>query len=98
VLRELGGQQLNKNAVIVKFALYGDVDLNGSVDADDYFQIDRNARAGSKGYSGGDVDYSGSVDADDLFLVDQTFASGASIADAGITKLLALAQSDLIVR
>ncbi len=65
------------SSVLVKYAYNGDSDLNGIVDANDYFRIDQGYRLQSdpafRGYGNGDVDYSGSITADDFYLIDRAF-------------------------
>lgn len=78
-LAALAGEAVDANAVIVKYTLIGDMDLSGTVDADDYFLIDRGFRRGLPGYQNGDLDYSGSIDSDDFALLDRVFASLARV-------------------
>src|SRR4030095_9983414 len=84
ILSSLDGLVVGINDIIVKYALNGDVDLNGVIDADDYFVIDQGFASQGPGspvpvYRSGDIDYNGQVDADDYFLVDGAFASQNSI-------------------
>ncbi len=68
------------NSILVKYTWNGDMDMNGKVDADDYFLMDSGFLSGGalKGYRNGDLDYNGTVqrgivDADDYFLIDSAF-------------------------
>jgi hypothetical protein len=63
----------NVEVIAVRYTLEGDLNLDGVVDADDYFRIDSGFLGGARTYSEGDVNYDGRVDADDYFLVDSTF-------------------------
>jgi hypothetical protein len=74
------GEEADASDVLVKYTYNGDMDLNGKVDADDYFLIDRGYSSGSHGYENGDLDFNGTIgqvgiDADDYFLIDSAFAS-----------------------
>lgn len=73
------GQAVDENSILVKFTYNGDMDLNGKIDADDYFQIDRGFVGHLVGYRNGDLDYNGSIDADDYFLIDNAFANQSGI-------------------
>jgi hypothetical protein len=77
------GQSVDLNSVLVKYTYNGDMDLNGVVDADDYFRIDRGFANHLTGYANGDLDFSGAVDADDYFLIDAAFLQqGTPLAGA----------------
>jgi hypothetical protein len=81
------GLAIDTNAILVKYTYNGDADLNGKVDADDYFQIDNGFAKALKGYRNGDLDFNGVVDADDYFLIDNAFAKQNSVlAASAVTK------------
>lgn len=85
------GLAIDTNAVLVKYTYNGDTDLNGNVDADDYFQIDNGFANSKKGYRNGDFDFNGVVDADDYFLIDNAFARQNGVfAAGGVEKTLAI--------
>jgi hypothetical protein len=69
-----GGQAVGINDILVKYTYNGDTDLNGEIDAGDYFKIDRGFANKSLGYANGDFDYSGIIDANDYFLIDKAFS------------------------
>ncbi len=87
-------------SVIVKYALNGDSDLNGVIDADDYFRMDRGYRLQAssdyRGYRNGDIDFRGGISADDFYLIDQAFVrqaappamAGAAAAAARVADVL----------
>jgi ELWxxDGT repeat protein len=83
------------NDVIVKYTLDGDANLDGKVNADDYFAIDSNflSRAQSPTFAQGDFNYDDRVDADDYFLIDSALLAQASRAgdDAASPRLGAAA-------
>src|SRR6185437_1573616 len=66
----------------------GDANLDGRIDADDYFAIDSSLGkpAAAVNYSSGDFNYDGTIDGDDYFLIDANFrAQGAPISTATFT-------------
>jgi len=68
VVSEAGG-------VRVKYTWLGDLDGNGTVNADDYALIDAGFANRASGYGNGDVDYSGSINSDDYFYIDWGFSN-----------------------
>jgi len=50
-----------------------DANLDGVINADDYFLIDSGYITQAKGYHNGDFNYDGVINADDYFLIDSTF-------------------------
>jgi len=59
--------------VVVKYTWDGDANLDGVVNAADYFMIDSNFIPQAKGYQNGDFNYDGVINADDYFLIDSAF-------------------------
>jgi len=59
--------------VVVKFTWNGDANLDGVVNADDYFLIDSGFITQKPGWYNGDFNYDGVVNADDYFLIDSAF-------------------------
>jgi len=57
----------------VKYTYYGDTDVNGIVDFDDYSHTDNGFNNNRTGWFNGDFDYNGIVDFDDYSLIDQAF-------------------------
>ena len=49
------------------------MNLDGVVNADDYFLIDTGFIGGGRRYQDGDLNYDGVVNADDYFLIDSAF-------------------------
>jgi autotransporter-associated beta strand protein len=70
-----GGQTVTSTDTLVMYTWNGDTNLNGRVDADDYFQIDSNYNKSgtSYGYFQGDFNYDGVINGDDYFLIDTGF-------------------------
>ncbi|MCY2950438.1 MAG: hypothetical protein NTU53_00475 [Planctomycetota bacterium] len=63
----------DQGEVVVKYTWNGDANLDGVVNADDYFQIDSGFISQKKGYYNGDFNYDNTVNADDYFLIDSAF-------------------------
>lgn len=76
------GEPVDTNSILVKYTYNGDADLNGKIDADDYFQIDNGFAQKLAGYRNGDFDFNGVVDADDYFLIDRAFVGQTGILAA----------------
>jgi hypothetical protein len=55
------------------YTWHGDIDLNGQIDADDYFRIDAGFLNQAKGRRNGDINNDGKIDADDYFMIDSSF-------------------------
>jgi hypothetical protein len=53
---------------------YGDANLDGVINADDYVLFDRGLAKQLAGWVNGDFNYSGAVDTDDLLMIDRGFA------------------------
>ncbi|CAN5586273.1 hypothetical protein BH09PLA1_BH09PLA1_26980 [soil metagenome] len=59
--------------ILVKFTYYGDADLNGVVNFDDYSRIDSGFNSGGSTWFQGDFDYNNQVNFDDYSLIDNAF-------------------------
>ena len=64
---------LPQSELLVKYTFYGDADLNGVVDFDDYSRIDSGFSNGGTDWLHGDFDYNGQVDFDDYSRIDMAF-------------------------
>lgn len=77
------GETIDATAVLVKYTYTGDDNLDGTVNGDDYFQIDSHVQQSGSvfGYFTGDLDLDGDIDGDDYFLIDGNalFAQGAPV-------------------
>jgi probable HAF family extracellular repeat protein len=70
----LSGETLTTNMVLVVYTYEGDLDVDGTIDADDYALIDSGYAQKSSGYYWGDINYSGGApDADDYFYIDRAY-------------------------
>ena len=79
ILTSYLGQSLDANAVITAYTYNGDVNLDGRINSDDYFRIDRGflAQPANPGYRDGDFNYDKRVNSDDYFLIDSAFLGQA---------------------
>jgi len=70
------GFAVDTSSILIKYTLMGDLNLNGRIDSDDYFLIDRGFSngIGSNQYYNGDIDYNGVINADDYSYIDRAFA------------------------
>ncbi len=74
----LGVPLTGTNQIIAKYTYFGDLNLDGVVDAADYLVIDNNfGQATQGGPFKGDANFSGTVDAADYLVVDNAFGRGA---------------------
>jgi autotransporter-associated beta strand protein len=72
---------------VVGIAAYGDLNMDGKVNADDYVRLDRGNAKHLTGWFNGDVDYSGAVDSADYLLVDTSFVDTGIPHDAVLALL-----------
>jgi len=68
------GQPVDENCILVLYTLEGDANLDGVIDAQDYFRIDQGYLNGRSRYQDGDFDYDMTVGPDDYMLIDAAFA------------------------
>jgi hypothetical protein len=69
------GQPVANADVLVKYTWYGDTDLNGRVNFDDYVRTDNGFNNHLTGWLNGDFDLNGLVNFDDYVLIDLAFNS-----------------------
>ena len=67
------GETIDDTAVLIKYTFYGDADVNGVVNFDDYSRTDLGFNESRTGWINGDFDGSGSVNFDDYALIDLAF-------------------------
>jgi len=84
------GRKVNINTILVKHTWNGDTNLDGIINADDYFSIDSGFVSQLPGYRNGDLNYDGLINADDYFLIDSAFVGQTSTASDG-SPILAIA-------
>ena len=64
---------VDSSAVLIKYTYYGDTDLNGVINFDDYARVDSGFNNHGSDWFHGDFDYNGHVDFDDYALIDLAF-------------------------
>ena len=86
IFTSLAARQVDANAVLLKHTWNGDANLDGRVNADDYFRIDQGflAQPANPTYAQGDFNYDGRVNADDYFLIDQAFLGQTGTLGGGL--------------
>jgi ELWxxDGT repeat protein len=76
------GQAIDDTAVLVRFTVSGDSDLDGKVDVADLGRLASNWQQTPRNWSEGDFDYSGSVDVNDLGILASNWQQGLSAPPA----------------
>ncbi len=77
------GQPVGDQDVLLKYTYFGDANLDGVVNGDDYTLIDNGFNNNLTGWHNGDFNYDGIVNGDDYTLIDNAFnTQGASLAAA----------------
>ena len=87
-LAAFNGEAVSPHDILIGYTWNGDANLDGKVNADDYFLIDNGALAGKRGFANGDFNYDGKINADDYFLIDSVFlvpAASAGFAPSAVT-------------
>ena len=67
------GENVDTNCILVKYTWNGDANIDGVVNADDYFLADSGFLTQKGGWYNGDFNYDSVVNADDYFLIDSAF-------------------------
>jgi hypothetical protein len=70
-----GGQTVDADALLVRPTYNGDLNLDGTVNRDDYARLDRARAKGLSGWGGGDFNYDGTTNAADFLMMDTAFAT-----------------------
>ena len=73
IAASIHGLPLTANDIIIRYTWLGDANLDGVVNADDYFLIDSNYIPQKPGWYNGDFNYDSVINADDYFLIDSAF-------------------------
>ena len=75
--------------MLVKYTYFGDANLDGTVNAADYLQIDNGLNSGGNVWRNGDFNYDGVVNGDDYSLIDNAFNTqgGVSLAAAPANQI-----------
>jgi C1A family cysteine protease/subtilisin-like proprotein convertase family protein len=73
LVEEWGGVPVTETSILGMYAYYGDTDLNGDVDGNDYSNIDNGYNSGLGGWRNGDFNYNGEVDGNDYSSIDNAY-------------------------
>jgi probable HAF family extracellular repeat protein len=95
----LSGETLTTDIVLLFYTYQGDLDVSGTINADDYALIDSGYAQKLSGYHWGDIDYSGGApNADDYFYIDRAyFNQGAPLIAESPPTLLAKFSNTAVV-
>ncbi len=92
-LNSFEGATVATTDVLLKYTYYGDANLDGTVNAADYIQIDNGFSNHSTGWQNGDFNYDGAINGDDYALIDNSFNTQDSVrftaTSAGPTEMIA---------
>lgn len=81
-----GGQTVDADDTLVRYTYAGDANLSGTIDADDYFQLDSHYNKSAnidKSFFNGDFNFDGLYNGDDYFIIDYAYAGqGAPLGAA----------------
>lgn len=73
-LTSFQGVPVGDASVLLKYTYYGDANLDGKLNADDYVLLDRGFARQLSGWLNGDFNYDGVIDQHDYLLIDRTYA------------------------
>ncbi|MCY2953622.1 MAG: endo-1,4-beta-xylanase [Planctomycetota bacterium] len=73
ILTAIDGVPVGPNDVVVKYTWNGDANLDGLVNADDYFLADSGYITQKGDWYNGDFNYDDTINADDYFLIDSAY-------------------------
>ncbi len=84
LLSTFDGVSVVDSDVLIKYTYFGDANLDGVVNGDDYTLIDNGFNNNLTGWNNGDFNYDGIVNGDDYTLIDNAFnTQGPSLAAVG---------------
>ncbi|MCY2954747.1 MAG: PEP-CTERM sorting domain-containing protein [Planctomycetota bacterium] len=75
----MDGYRTYPGDVLVKYTWNGDANLDGIINADDYFLVDSGFISQRGTYQHGDFNYDGIVNADDYFLIDSAYIAQSAV-------------------
>jgi hypothetical protein len=98
ILTSFAGEAVGANDILVKYTWNGDANLDGVIDAADYFLADSGFITQVGGYRNGDFNFDGAVDAGDYFLIDSAFiAQTGVLAGLGALRTAAVPEPSCMV-
>jgi hypothetical protein len=80
------GETVSSTDMLVKYTYAGDADLSGAINADDYFQIDKNVGSDSPTFFKGDFNYDGQINGDDYYVIDSNFVQQNTVFSAPLAE------------
>ncbi len=84
------GQPVTAADVLVRTTVYGDANLDGTVDAADYLRVDVGYFNHLSGWANGDFNYDGVVDGSDYTLMDNAFDQAATTRAVAAAEVAAV--------
>jgi hypothetical protein len=84
LMTSFDGQPVTNTDVLVKFTYFGDANLDGVVNGDDYTLIDNGFNTHGTGEINGDFNFDGVVSSIDYTLIDNSFNSEGSVSFAAV--------------
>ncbi len=78
---------LSAGQIEIRYTLYGDAELNGSVTGNDFTILSSNLGKSLSGWDEGDFDYAGDVSGDDFTLLVSNFGKSAIAADIALPAM-----------
>jgi hypothetical protein len=97
-LASFGGQNVGADDVLVAYTYNGDANLDGRVNADDYFRIDSGFldQPQDPTYAEGDFNYDGTINADDYFSIDSAFlGQTGTLKGRGVNAIAAVPEPEV---
>ncbi len=76
------GQSVDADSILIKYTLYGDALLTGTISGSDYTLIDNGFNNDLTGWRNGDFNYDGVINGDDYTLLDNSFNLQSELEDA----------------
>jgi hypothetical protein len=84
LMTSFDGQPVTSTDVLIKFTYFGDANLDGVVNGDDYTLIDNGFNTHQTGEINGDFNFDGVVSSIDYSLIDNSFNSEGSVSFAAL--------------
>ncbi|MCY2952434.1 MAG: hypothetical protein NTU53_10705 [Planctomycetota bacterium] len=92
---KFAGEVVGIGSILVKYTWNGDANLDGVVNADDYFLADSGYVTQKGGWHNGDFNYDGVVNADDYFMIDSAFIGQTGVL-AGMGRVAAVPEAGAV--
>ena len=85
LFERFASQTVDLDSILIKYTWNGDANLDGRINSDDYFRIDRGFLSPpvNPTYAQGDFNYDGLINSDDYFLIDSAFLGQSGVLTAG---------------